>query len=102
VPYTAILLRPMQTPLPPLYIIGPFYIINKRSFAQKNIDQKKIEYKIVSSVFFMTMLDAFSTVHGSEVNLLAVVAYVGLMKEDPYEIREICVKNNILIFIAIN
>jgi hypothetical protein len=48
------------------------------------------------------MLDAFSTVHGSEVNLLAVVAYVGLMKEDPYEIREICVKNNILIFIAIN
>jgi hypothetical protein len=30
--YPSILLRPMQMPLPPLYIRGPFYIFNQRSF----------------------------------------------------------------------
>jgi hypothetical protein len=34
------------------------------------------------------MDDALLMVHGSEVNLLAVVASVGLMKEDPYGIRD--------------
>jgi hypothetical protein len=57
---------------------------------------------MVSSVFFMTMDDALSTVHGSEVSLLAVVASVGLMEEDPYGTREICVKDTRLVFIAIN
>jgi hypothetical protein len=57
---------------------------------------------MVSSVFFMTMDDALSTVHGSEVSLLAVVASVGLMEEDPYGTREICVKETRLVFIAIN
>jgi hypothetical protein len=32
---------------------------------------------MVSLVFFMTMDDALSMVHGSEVDLLAVVAFVG-------------------------
>jgi hypothetical protein len=57
---------------------------------------------MVSSVFSMTMDDALLMVHGSEVNLLAVVASVGLMKEDPHGIREICMNDTRLVFIVIN
>jgi hypothetical protein len=57
---------------------------------------------MIPSVFFMTMDDVFSTVYDSEVNLLAVAAFVGLMKEDPYRTRDICVKDTRLVFTAIN
>jgi hypothetical protein len=56
---------------------------------------------MVSSVFFMTMDDALSMVHGSEIDLLAVVASIGPMKRDPCGRREICVKDTRLVYISI-
>jgi hypothetical protein len=63
---------------------------------------KENKVEDVTSVFFMTMDDAPLTVHGFEVNLLAVVASIGLIKEDPCGIRGVCVKDTRLVFIAIN
>jgi hypothetical protein len=88
--------------LPPLYITGPFYIFNQSSFAKKRNRLKENKLEDVTTVFFMTMDDAPLTVHGFVVNLLAVVASIGLIKEDPCGIREICVKDTRLVFIAIN
>ena len=53
---------------------------------------------MISSTFFMTMVDALELTHGSHVDLIAVVASVSPVSQrssiDPFFTREICLMDS--------